>query len=96
MLLGITFFSCINEDLNNHSQNQRKIELTKNEVLSIAYDDAKQLSDEDIFNVVNDFANLESNCMTRNTATSFKITKELSLMKMENSTVKKLKLKLLI
>ena len=29
VLLGITFFSCINEDLNNHSQNQRKIELTK-------------------------------------------------------------------
>lgn len=46
VLLGFTLFSCSNENLDNHSQNQKKIELTKNEVLSIAYDDAKQLSDE--------------------------------------------------
>ncbi len=75
VLLGFTLFSCSNENLDDHSQNQKKIELTKNEVLSIAYDDAKQLSDEEIFNAVNDFANLESNSMTRSAAISFKITK---------------------
>ena len=29
VLLGITFFSCINEDLNNHSQIREKLNLQK-------------------------------------------------------------------
>ena len=48
---GITLFSCSNESTNNLSTNSQKVKLNKNEVLSIAYDDAKELTDKDIFNV---------------------------------------------
>lgn len=39
---GITLFSCSNESTNNLSTNSQKVKLNKNEVLSIAYDDAKE------------------------------------------------------
>ena len=49
--------------------------MNKNEVLSIAYDDAKELTDKDIFNMVSSFANMNNNGVSRSTSASFKITK---------------------
>ena len=57
---GITLFSCSNESTNNLSTNSQKVKLNKNEVLSIAYDDAKELTDKDIFNMVSSFANMNA------------------------------------
>lgn len=75
VLLGITFFSCTNDNSIDQS-NQTMIKLSKNEVLSIAYDDAPELSDNDIFNIVNSFISTEDNGVTKSTATSFNITKK--------------------
>ena len=72
---GITLFSCSNESTNNLSTNSQKVKLNKNEVLSIAYDDAKELTDKDIFNMVSSFANMNNNGVSRSTSASFKITK---------------------
>ena len=69
VLLGITFFSCTNDNSIDQS-NQTMIKLSKNEVLSIAYDDAPELSDNDIFNIVNSFISTEDNGVTKSTATS--------------------------
>lgn len=44
-LVGITLFSCSNGSTNDISTGQKKVKLNKNEVLSIAYKDAKELSD---------------------------------------------------
>ena len=55
--------------------NSQKVKLNKNEVLSIAYDDAKELTDKDIFNMVSSFANMNNNGVSRSTSASFKITK---------------------
>ena len=72
---GITLFSCSNESTNDLTNGQKMVKLNKNEVLSIAYDDAKELTDKDIFNMVGSFVNVNSNGVSRNTTTSFKITK---------------------
>lgn len=75
-LVGITLFSCSNESTNDISTDQKKVKLNKNEVLSISYKDAKELSDKDICDLVSSFANIENHTMARNIASSFKITKK--------------------
>ena len=87
VLLGITFFSCTNDNSIDQS-NQTMIKLSKNEVLSIAYDDAPELSDNDIFNIVNSFISTEDNGVTKSTATSFNITKKPSLTRKVNLKTK--------
>lgn len=72
---GITLFSCSNEDTKDLSTDLKKIELNKNEILSIAYDDAKELTDNEIFNMVSSFANIDNNGISRSICTSFEITK---------------------
>lgn len=80
---GITLFSCSNESTNNLSTNSQKVKLNKNEVLSIAYDDAKELTDKDIFNMVSSFANMNNNGVSRSTSASFKITKRTYINKLK-------------
>ena len=75
VLLGVTLFSCTNESTNEFTSDKKKIELTKNEVLSIAWDDAKELSDKDLLDIVGSFSAMENNGTTRSNATSLKITK---------------------
>lgn len=75
-LAGLFLYSCSNEETLNQSPNKKMVELSKDEVLSISYDDAKELSEKDIFDIVNSFAKVEDNNITRNTVSSFKITKK--------------------
>lgn len=73
-LLGI-FFSCSNESSDDLS-GRKMVRLSKNEVLSISYNDAKELNDNDIFEIVSSFINAESGGATKSVASSFQITKK--------------------
>ncbi len=70
-----TIHSCTN-DVSEDFISQKKIKLTQNEVLSISYDETKDLEEKTLFNMVNAFANLQNGTTTRSNATSFKIVKE--------------------
>ena len=52
------------------------VRLSKNEVLSISYDDAKELNENDIFEIVGSFINAENDGVTKSVASSFQITKK--------------------
>lgn len=67
--------SCSNE-ISEDITSQKKIKLTQNEVLSISYDEAKDLEDKTLFNMVSSFAELQGGNATRSNAASFKIVKE--------------------
>ncbi|UVQ45828.1 C10 family peptidase [Parabacteroides faecis] len=73
-LLGI-FFSCSNENSDDLS-GRKMVRLSKNEVLSISYDDAKELNDNDIFDIVGSFINAENDGITKSVASSYQITKK--------------------
>ncbi len=70
-----TIHSCTH-DVSEDFISQKKIKLTQNEVLSISYDETKDLKEKTLFNMVNAFANLQNGTTTRSNATSFKIVKE--------------------
>lgn len=74
-LFSFALFSCSNENLDELSD-QKMVKLTKNEVLSVSYDDAKELSENEVFNIVGAFFNTETTCMTKGVSPSFKITKK--------------------
>lgn len=67
--------SCSN-DISEDVTCLKKIKLTQNEILSISYDETKDLDEKTLFNMVSTFANLQNVTMTRSNATSFKIVKE--------------------
>lgn len=69
------FHSCSN-DISEDSISKKKINLTKNEVLSLSYDETKDLNEKTLFNMVSSFASIQNGTATRSSATSFKITKE--------------------
>lgn len=75
LVLGVVFFSC-SEEASEQQLNRKMVKLTKNEVLSVAYYDPKELSESDIFSIVQSFIIADDHAVTRNTATSFKITKK--------------------
>lgn len=77
-LTGMFLFSCSNEDVDQLPADQKMVKLSKNEVLSISYDDAKELSDNDIFKMVGDFANAANDGIETKAAapSSFKIAKK--------------------
>ena len=75
VVLGIILFSCTKES--SEEQFARKmVELTKNEVLSVAYYDTHELSENDIFTLISSFLKLEDSVLTRNEVGLFKITKK--------------------
>lgn len=67
--------SCSN-DISEDSTSKKKINLTKNEVLSLSYDETKDLNEKTLFNMVSSFASLQNGTTTRSSATSFKTVKE--------------------
>ena len=73
-LLGI-FFACSNDSSDDLS-GRKMVRLSKNEVLSISYDDAKELNENDIFEIVGSFINAENDGVTKSVASSFQITKK--------------------
>lgn len=70
-----TLHSCSNEILED-TTSKKMINLTKNEVFSISYDETKDLDERTLFNMVSSFASLQNGTTTRSNATSFKVVKE--------------------
>jgi len=70
-----TLHSCSNEILED-TASKKMINLTKNEVFSISYDETKDLDEKTLFNMVSSFASLQNGTTTRSNATSFKVVKE--------------------
>lgn len=70
-----TLHSCSNEILED-TPSKKMINLTKNEVFSISYDETKDLDEKTLFNMVSSFASLQNGTTTRSNATSFKVVKE--------------------
>lgn len=70
-----TLHSCSNEILED-TTSKKMINLTKNEVFSISYDETKDLDEGTLFNMVSSFASLQNGTTTRSNATSFKVVKE--------------------
>lgn len=67
--------SCSNEIVED-TASKKMINLTKNEVFSISYDETKDLDEKTLFNMVSSFASLQNGTTTRSNATSFKVVKE--------------------
>lgn len=74
-VFGYILSSC-SEESSESSITEKEIRLTKNEVLSVSYDDTNELNDKDLFTMVNSFVSVENNAATRNSATAFKITRK--------------------
>lgn len=73
-VFGYILSSCTEENL-EASITEKMLRLTNDEVLSISYDDTKELSNNEIYKMISSFANAE-NTTTRNSTMTFKITKE--------------------
>lgn len=71
----LVFHSCSN-DISEDLISSKKIKLTQNEVLSISYDETKDLDEKTLFDMVSSFAELQAGATTRNNATSFKTIKK--------------------
>ena len=65
-----TVHSCTN-DVSEDLISQKKIKLTQDEVLSISYDETKDLEENTVFIMLSAFANLKNGTKTRINATSF-------------------------
>ena len=70
-----SFHSCLN-DISEDSASKQSINLNKDEVLSISYDETKDLDEKTLFNMVSSFANLQNETTTRSNVSSFKTIKE--------------------
>lgn len=75
-ITGLSALHSCSNDISEDITSQKKIKLTQNEVLSISYDEAKDLEDKTLFNMVSSFAELQGGNATRSNAASFKIVKE--------------------
>lgn len=77
LLITIAFItvSCSNDN-DNQLFDDHKVGLSRNEILSISYYDAKELTEEDAIKLVSSFSKVINNEATRSTATSFKVTKK--------------------
>lgn len=75
-ITGLSALNSCSNDITEDVISQKKIKLTPNEVLSISYDETKDLDDKTLFNMVSSFAELQGGNATRSNVASFKIVKE--------------------
>ncbi|QIU93839.1 C10 family peptidase [Bacteroides faecium] len=75
-ITGLSALNSCSNDITEDVISQKKIKLNQNEVLSISYDETKDLDDKTLFNMVNSFAELQGGNVTRSNVASFKIVKE--------------------
>lgn len=75
-ITGLSALNSCSNDITEDVISQKKIKLNQNEVLSISYDETKDLDDKTLFNMISSFSELQGGNVTRSNAASFKIVKE--------------------